>query len=92
MIRTYRKKPLEIQAMHFTTNNEPFGSPAMDSIVNWCNQGKSECVAWHNGTSIFIKTLEGQMIANVGDFIIRGVAGEFYPCKPDIFADTYDEV
>ena len=42
------------------------------------------------GASI-IETLEGDMTANVGDFIIKGVQGEFYPCKPDIFEQTYDE-
>ena len=41
---------------------------------------------------IFVQTLEGTMKAELGDWIIRGVAGEFYPCKPDIFAATYDPV
>lgn len=41
---------------------------------------------------LVIKTLEGEHIANIGDYIIKGVKGEFYPCKPDIFAVTYDEV
>jgi hypothetical protein len=39
-----------------------------------------------------IHTLEGNMIASVGDWIIKGVKGEFYPCKPDIFESTYEEV
>ena len=42
--------------------------------------------------TMVIKTLEGDMTANVGDFIIKGVHGEFYPCKPDIFEKTYDEL
>jgi hypothetical protein len=41
---------------------------------------------------LVIKTLEGEMTASVGDYIIRGVNGEFYPCKPDIFSKTYEEV
>lgn len=41
---------------------------------------------------LYIKTLEGDHHASVGDYIIRGVAGEFYPCKPDIFARTYEAV
>lgn len=89
MPERYRKKPVVIEAMEFTTNNE-VGSPAMDAIVNWVNQGRSEAGAWHNGTDIFISTLEGEMRAMVGDWIIRGVKGEFYPCKPDIFEATYD--
>jgi len=39
-----------------------------------------------------IKTLEGEMTASIGDFVIKGVNGEFYPCKPDIFKKTYEEV
>lgn len=41
---------------------------------------------------LIVKTLEGQHIASVGDYIIKGVKGEFYPCKPDIFLETYDIV
>jgi hypothetical protein len=85
----FRKKPVEVEAMRFTTNNEN-GSPTMDGIINWINQGRDGYGAWHNGTDIFIKTLEGEMRATVGDWIIRGVQGEFYPCKPDIFDATYE--
>jgi len=87
----YRKKPVVIEAMQFETNNE-IGSPNMDKLVNWMNQGKDKMVAWHNRTNIFIQTLEGEMKANVGDYIIQGVNGEFYPCKPDIFEKTYETV
>jgi len=45
-----------------------------------------------NGHTIFIETLEGVMCANEGDWIIKGVKGEFYPCKPDIFDATYEPV
>lgn len=49
-------------------------------------------VSYHNPEQPFLKieTLEGIMIANVGDYIIKGVRGELYPCKPDIFKETYD--
>ena len=87
----YRGKPVVIEAMHFETNNE-VGSPNMDFIVNWMNQGQRVMFAWHNGTDIYIETLEGHMRAEVGDYIIKGVQGEFYPCKPDIFAKTYEWV
>jgi len=91
----YRKIPVEIEAMHFSTNNEE-GSPTMDKIVNWINAGQSltdkKRIAWHNGTDIFIQTLEGEMTATCGDYIIRGVKDEFYPCKPDIFELTYEKV
>lgn len=89
----YRKKPVVVWAVQFTTNNE-VGSPQMDAIVNWVNQGKGpdNPHAWHNSTDIFIETLEGTMRASVGDWIICGVQGEHYPCKPDIFDATYEPV
>jgi hypothetical protein len=46
----------------------------------------------YGGNFLHIETLEGTMTASPGDFIIRGVQGEFYPCKPDIFAETYEPV
>ena len=84
----YRKKPVVIEAMQFTTNNEA-GSSTMDAIVRWIN-GDATPVASHDGTYIFIHTLEGVMRADVYDWNIKGVQGEFYPCKPDIFAATYE--
>jgi len=58
---------------------------AEDRFSDYCNNKISE-------GSIIIKTLEGQHIASFGDYIIKGVEGEFYPCKPDIFAKTYEPV
>lgn len=78
----YRKKPVVIDAWLFD------GSwSSAEPIVNqyagaaWSDYGKGE---------LAIETLEGTMRAFPGDYIIRGVKGEFYPCKPDIFAATYD--
>lgn len=50
---------------------------------------KEQCISWGE---IIIPTLEGDMITSVGDYIIKGVNNEFYPCKPDIFDKTYEEV
>lgn len=93
MIKTYRKKPVEIQAMIW--DGTALGATR---VIDWVLAGGysarytcSEC----NGEGahrIEIDTLEGPITASPGDFIIRGVAGEFYPCKPDIFAATYEEV
>ena len=47
---------------------------------------------WKVPGGLVIKTLEGEHLANIGDYIIRGVHGEFYPCKPDIFRETYEKV
>lgn len=85
----YRKKPVIVEARKFETNNEP-DSVNINGLVLWMNQGSHIMQAWHNGTDIHIETLEGTMKATVGDWIIRGVNGEFYPCKPDIFEKTYE--
>lgn len=81
MIKKYRKKPVEIEAVQWTGNNflDEITEIAQDNvhIYNRC---------------LFIDTLEGQMVADVGDYIIKGIQGEIYPCKPDIFEATYEEV
>lgn len=85
----YRKKPVVIEAVQFqgpdTKQNEP----------GWLIEAFNSGQAWYQGGDnpyITIRTLEGDMKANVGDWIIRGVKGELYPCKPDVFAETYEEV
>jgi hypothetical protein len=85
--RKYRKKPVVIEAMPFTGDN------LADCLV-WALGTEREAAerCQEMGLPLFIPTLEGEMKANPGDFIIRGVAGEFYPCKPDIFAATYEAV
>jgi hypothetical protein len=85
----YRKKPVVIEALQFETNNET-NEANMNSVVGWIvnNGGKAS----HDGTDIYIETLEGRMRASVGDYIIKGVCSEFYPCKPDIFEATYEKV
>lgn len=79
----YRKKPVEIEAIQLTQDN-------MIEVLTFCNHG--DIIASSEGNNISIKTLEGTMTGNVGDYIIKGVAGEFYPCKPDIFEATYEPV
>jgi len=81
----YRKKPVLIEARCFETNDKQH----MDDIVAWI-LSLSKSHAYHDGINIYIETLEGLMCANVGDYIIKGVSGEFYPCKPDIFEKTYE--
>jgi hypothetical protein len=76
----YRKKPIVIEAIQWTGSNLKY-------VIEFLG-GES----WMNGRDLIIKTLEGELHASVGDFIIRGVAGEFYPCKPDIFEKTYEPV
>jgi hypothetical protein len=89
----YRKKPVVIEAELFKTNNDPDEND-MNSLVEWINieTKNPSLLARHDGTQIYIVTLEGTMTAQVGDYIIKGVQGEFYPCKPDIFEATYEPV
>ena len=75
-----RKKPVEVDVAPFNTFKD------VDALVQWIGPER----AWYDGTHIVIATLEGHMRADLGDWIIRGVKGEFYPCKPRIFEATYD--
>ena len=76
----YKKKPVVIEAIRFTGSN-------YEEIREFI--GKNTLCS---DLSIVIPTLEGDMIAQKGDYIIKGVKGEFYPCKPDIFEKTYESV
>ena len=82
---TYRKKPVEIEARQF--NGQTWGATA-DALAEWCG-GEYETDLQPSRPTLRIRTLEGVMEASPGDWIIRGVQGEFYPCKPDIFEQTY---
>jgi hypothetical protein len=77
----FRKKPVEVEAMLFDEVRS--GS----IICSWCG-GSNE----KSPHEIQISTLEGIMTASMGDWIIKGIKGEFYPCKPDIFEATYELV
>lgn len=83
----FRKKPVVIEAQQFVTNNDQ-DDQNMNELVLWVRGNGG--YASHDRTDIYVDTLEGRMRATVGDWIIRGVRGEFYPCKPDIFAATYE--
>ena len=76
------KKPVIIEAMQHKGNN-------WEELIKWCPYG---LMTQSDNKPIFIDTLEGKMRCDVGDWIIKGVKGEFYPCKPDIFEATYDAV
>ena len=87
----YRKKPVVIEAFRWTGGHEQIEEP------NWIIEAIKNGTVWFNhvGTeyvNMVIKTLEGDHIASRGNYIIKGVQGELYPCKPDIFEQTYDPV
>lgn len=82
LMSKYRKKPVVIESMQYSRDN-------LFEVLRFlgdADQGVGEA------DRVLIGTLEGTMTASVGDYIIKGVAGEFYPCKPDIFEATYEAV
>ena len=89
----YRKKPVEIDAMQWPVKMAAFRLSAVGDVLRWVNNNGG-CINAGDKYSqkAIIETLEGDMLVNPGDWIIRGVAGEFYPCKPDIFDATYEAV
>lgn len=79
----FRKKPVVIEAEQFTEENKnrAFHFITCNKFPDWDSS---------DAPTIKIQTLEGDMTASLGDWIIKGVKGEFYACKPDIFALTYE--
>ena len=91
MVNRYRTKPCEIEAIQWNgTNLEEIKDFVGNSLIfDICD------IAWEVGRGrpfVFMKirTLEGDMQANVGDYIFKGLRGEFYPCKPDVFEKKYE--
>jgi hypothetical protein len=83
-VTRWRKKPVTIEAIRWD------GTVASATvIIDWL-LANDATARYHDDPALRIDTLEGTMTATPGDFIIRGVQGEFYPCKPDIFAATYE--
>ena len=96
MSSKYRKKPVVVDALQLTRAN----AVKVYEWVHGCTAIKTDMdlYRWDDYLSIIerkgmkIPTLEGEMTASMGDYIIKGVQGEFYPCKPDIFEKTYEAV
>ena len=82
-VRKFRKRPVEVEAMQFTGENGA-------EIAAFVGDEPRE-IEYLPGAYAIV-TLEGTMVADPGDWIIKGIAGEFYPCKPDIFDATYEPV
>jgi hypothetical protein len=81
----FRKKPVVIEAHQFDGSN-------CIQLLRWMNVPGWDNPELHGTDHPVIHTLEGDMTPEIGDWIIRGVKGEFYPCKPDIFEMTYERV
>ncbi len=81
----FRKKPVVIEAKELTRES-------LEAVKEWCGGAYWSMPPMRAITGLTIHTLEGDHFADFGDWIIQGVKGEFYPCKPDIFAATYETV
>ena len=81
----YAKKPVSIEAIQLTDKNH-------SEIIQWLSSYNVESYTLKSTdpSELYIETLEGSMKANIGDYIIKGVKNEFYPCKPEIFEMTYE--
>ena len=92
-VQRFRKKPVEVEAVQYTPESRY-------DVIQWMtehglepqHQSADEDGAIYDLARLGIHTLEGTMTADLDDWIIKGVAGEFYPCKPEIFAATYEPV
>jgi len=89
----YRKKPVVIEA--FKYDGDLNGSDGQYYVPEWAVKAYEDGTIYYGELDghpgeLFIKTLEGVHHASVGDYVIRGVNGELYPCKPDIFEKTYE--
>ena len=95
----YRKKPIVVDVYHL----KDYSNESVDELYDFVGNGDlldvvvspnytCNCIDGVTTSHIFIKTLEGRRLARKGYYIIKGVHGEFYPCKPDIFEKTYEEV
>lgn len=82
-VTKYRKKPVAIHAVRWVGTNR-------DEIEKLLHESNAAAVVYkgEHPDAVFIPTLEGEMRADMGDFIVRGIQGELYPCKPDIFRAT----
>lgn len=87
----FRKKPIVVEAVRWTgKNREKINKFCKNKAIFLPTKLRSDGLII--ACDLLIDTLEGVMHASVGDYIIKGVKGEFYPCKPDVFAKTYERV
>lgn len=81
----YRKKPVVIEAIQYTGDN-------YNEVCEFVGKELRTPLIQYEPGELIIETLEGNMIASVNDYIIKGIHGEFYPCKPDIFDKSYESI
>lgn len=89
-VHTYRRKPVTVQAAQWDGTTE-----SADDVLAWIrsNGGTAQLITDEHCTGVSylaIDTLEGRMLASAGDFVVRGIVGEFHPVRGDIFEQTYE--
>ncbi|MCP1147935.1 MULTISPECIES: hypothetical protein [Bacillus] len=84
----YRKKPVVVEAIQYDGSQDSY-----DKLREFCGEIVGNWLdSFTNISVIYIQTLEGNLIVSPNDYVIKGVKGEFYPCKPDIFQQTYEPI
>jgi len=86
MPKKYRKKPVVVEALQVV-----YGKTEVSEVEKFLGDSNVRYLDQETGME-HIRTLEGDMLISDGDYVIKGIQGEFYPCKPDIFKETYDLV
>lgn len=84
----YKKKPVIIEALQFKSD---MSIKDLNDLIDFIGM-KNIVDTGRDNLCLTIRTLEGNIIASLGDYIIKGIQGEFYSCKPDIFEQTYDKI
>ncbi|MDB1690050.1 hypothetical protein [Enterococcus casseliflavus] len=84
----FQKKPVVIEAFQY--DGDFIYSNGKSYVPEWAMKANEDgTFVWRGEGDLYVKTLEGEMLVSVGDYVIQGVAGEIYPCKPEIFAQSY---
>lgn len=86
----YRTKPCEIEAFQY--DGDMINLIRTSYVPEWAIKALNENTMYYDGPELYIRTLEGNHHASVGDYIIKGLKGELYPCKPDVFHKKYELV
>lgn len=92
MIKKYKKKPVIVEAIQFVNTDERINLIKKFVGESFISKQGWDTLNLKTVRNYYIKTLEGDMNVSQGDFIIKGINGEFYPCKSDIFLKTYEEI
>ena len=96
MIQKYRKKPVVIEAIQWNGSNElelkRFAGDSIRIDIVRESESLNEGRLIYKQTDVYVMTLEGETTLSKGSYLVKGINGEYYPCKPDIFDKTYEQI